>query len=106
MQLVSVLCIPVRTIPTCSLFLCFNLFAEQHPYITFFFLKFLSLFLSFFCDMYIVQAQLHRQSCMINNRVYYVELLVDSNCVSSFLEKRGCSHAQLILVIESRRRMN
>ena len=30
---------------------------------------------------------------MINNRVY-VELLVDSNCVS-FLEKRGCSHAQL-----------
>ena len=40
---------------------------------------------------------------MINNRVYYVELLVDSNCVSSFLEKRECSHAQLI--IESRRRM-
>ena len=40
---------------------------------------------------------------MINNRVY-VELLFDSNCVSSFLEKRGCSHAQLI--IESRRRMN
>ena len=36
---------------------------------------------------------------MINNRVY-VELLFNSNCVSSFLEKRGCSHAQLI--IESR----
>ena len=36
--------------------------------------------------------------------IYYVELLVDTNCVSSFLEKRGCSHAQLI--IESRRRMN
>ena len=35
---------------------------------------------------------------MINNRVYYVKLLVDSNCVSSFLEKRGCSHAQLIIV--------
>ena len=40
---------------------------------------------------------------MINNRVY-VKLLFDSNCISSFLEKRGCSHAQLI--IESRRRMN
>ena len=49
--------------------------------------------------MHIVQAQLHRQStgiCMMNNRVY-VELLFDSNCVSSFLEKRGCSHAQLII---------
>ena len=33
---------------------------------------------------------------MINNRVY-VELLFDSNCVSSFLEKRGCSHAKLII---------
>ena len=40
---------------------------------------------------------------MINNRVY-VELLFDSNCVSSFLEKRGCSHAQLI--IESRWKKN
>ena len=36
---------------------------------------------------------------MINNR----ELLFDSNCISSFLEKKGCSHAQLI--IESRRSM-
>ena len=41
---------------------------------------------------------------MINNRVYYVELLVDSNCVSSFLDVGSCSHAQLI--IESRQRMN
>ena len=50
--------------------------------------------------MHIVQAQLH----MTNNRVYYVELLFDSNYVSSFLERRGCNHAQLI--IESMWRMN
>ena len=33
-----------------------------------------------------------------------MELLFNSNCVSSFLEKMECSHAQLI--IESRQKMN
>ena len=83
---------------------CFcALFAsEQHPYmyITFFFFKVLSLFLSFFVICILCRHSCTGKVCMINNRVYYVELLVDSNCVSSFLEK---SHAQLI--IESRRRI-
>ena len=70
MQLVPVLCLPVSSIPTSLSFLksfcpCFYLF----------------------CDMHIVQAQLHRQSM---HDKYHVELLVDSNYVSSFLEKRGC----------------
>ena len=58
------LCKPVSSIPTCSLFLCFvyqwapslhaacfcALFAsEQHPYITFFLLKFLSLYNIWLC---------------------------------------------------------
>ena len=38
--LVSVFCKPVSSIPTCSLFLC----SEEHPYIAFFFFKFLSLY--------------------------------------------------------------
>ena len=64
MQLVSVLCLPVSSIPTS-----------------------LSSFKSFcpclypFYDMHIVQAQLHRQLC--NNRVYYVELQI----VLAFLKK-------------------
>ena len=61
MQLVSVLCKPVTTIPTCSLFLCFvcQWAASLHCFLFFWVLVLVSIL---FCDMYIVQAQLHRQS--------------------------------------------
>ena len=53
-------------------------------------------FCSFLFSILFVICILCRHSCtgevcMINNRVYYVELLFDSNCVSSFLEKGRCA---------------
>ena len=96
MQLVFVLCIPASTIPTCSSVvsvLCLPV--SSIPASKVFVL------VSIICIL--CRHSCTGKVCMINNRVYYVELLVDSNCVSS-LEKRGCSHAQLI--IESRQRMN